>query len=158
MIDSELRSIASELIAAAVPHELPLLDDIFEALERPVTSLRDDPLGSGVGDSWVWSQMASPTLIAVAVWMTKDVLGKAASDVLIPRVKALVQRMLDQRPGASTTRTLQAEDYKTIAAVVEVVKRNATERGLRPEQTSLLCQSVATKLEATLVSLPASEL
>jgi len=149
------RSVAQTLIAAVAPEELLLLDELLEALERPVNH-REDPLASGIGDSWVWSQMASPALIGVALWMTKDIVGKVASDVVTPRLKVLIERLAFGTAEAAKVRTLVPDDFATIATVLEAVTANAKQRGMSKEASERLCKAVSSKLQSTLESIQPS--
>lgn len=151
------RRMALLLIEAIAPQELQIFDEVWaSAADKRVRQQYAHPLASGVGDSWAMMQLLSPCLIAVSSWLLKDIVAKAASDMVVARIKTAVEAWLAQDAAPvhgpiemAAIPAIQRQLIKELAAKSAVVAQNF---GARTEHTAeiekqmerLLLESVGT--------------
>jgi hypothetical protein len=96
-------ALSEVLVLEISPAERPILEHVLHeqragALGQAARQ-KADPLGMGLGSVAALAQLATPLLIAAAEWLLKEVAQKAASEVLIKKIKGLFEQQ--KAPGSS---------------------------------------------------------
>lgn len=121
--EEDARRVALMLTEAIAPHELAIFDEVWtSSIKESAAKQRAHPLGSGVGEGWAMMQLVSPYLIAVSTWLLKDIVAKAASDIVVEKIKVAVKAKLtkpsavQQPSGADEIPTAQRQLVRKLAA------------------------------------------